>query len=286
MNEGKQDSCYTMNVLANKKSSSETTGCITTRGGIGVGKNIYVKNEICAEEVITRKNARIGKDLYVMGTIEAAEMFYLRNDEFVVMKHIVPDSQSGIKYNIGSNNNRWNNLYTNTITSRLATAVKMETMNIDIKNNISIGSNAQNNNSMMYIDENNIVFNGDIMMVDNNMNPVMNINQDTKNLGIFNITTKSIEYSPQVVEIKEKDNIVKIESNIILIKNHSTDPIITIQKSNKSNISQPFKVILLTNVLNTSVKIIIGDKHRYINRTGDYVEGIAYDASVHILNKI
>ena len=88
------------------------------------------------------------------------------------------------------------------------------------------------------------------------------------------------------MEIKEKDNIVKIESNIILIKNHSTDPIITIQKSNKSNISQPFKVILLTNVLNTSVKIIIGDKHRYINRTGDYVEGIAYDASVHILNKI
>ena len=162
----------------------------------------------------------------------------------------------------------------------------METMNIDIKNNISIGSNAQNNNSMMYIDENNIVFNGDIMMVDNNMNPVMNINQETKNLGIFNITTKSIEYSPQVVEIKEKDNIIAVESNIILIKNHSTDPIITIQKSNKSNIVQQFKVILLSNAINASVKIIMGDKHRHINRTGDYVEGIEYDASVHILNKI
>jgi len=287
MNEGKQDSCYTLNVLANKKSSGATTGCITTLGGIGVGKNIYVKNEICAEEIITRKNARIGKNLYVMGTIEADEMFHLKNNELVIMKDLVSDTKSTRgKYNIGSNDNRWNNLYTNALNSRLATVTKVETMNIDIKNNISIGSNSHNNNSMMYIDRDNIVLNGDILLVDDNMNPMMNINQSTKNLGIHNITTKAIEYSPQIIEINETVSNINIESNIILIKNYISDPVIHIQQSNKTSIAQTFKIILLSNTPNSQVKIIINGKNRYINRIGDYIEGLLFDQSIQLLNRV
>ena len=287
MNEGKQESCYTMNVLANKKSSGATTGCITTLGGIGVGKNIYVKNEVCAEEIITRKNARIGKNLYVMGTIEADEMFHLKDDKLVIMKDIVSDTQSnGVKYNIGSNSDRWNNLYTNTINTRLGTITKIEAMNIDIKNNISIGSNSHNKNSMIYIDKDNIMLNGDVILIDGNMNPIMSINQNTKNLGIHNITTKFMEYSPQIVDINHKDNILEIESNIILIKNHVSDPNIIIEKSNKNNIAQIFKIILLSSDHNEPVKVTIGEKNRYISRIGDYIEGITFDQYIQVLNKV
>ena len=175
MNEAKRESCYTMNVLGTMRATSATTGCISTQGGVGVGNNIYVKNEVCAGEIIVRGNTKIGKNLYVMGTIEADEMFHLRNNELVIKKDLVSDIQkNGLKYNIGSSDNRWDSLYVNSLNSRLATLTKIDTENIDIRHNISIGTNTRNKKSMMYIDGNNIVFNGDIMLVDNNMKPIMN----------------------------------------------------------------------------------------------------------------
>ena len=46
-------------VLSDERADSATSGSITTNGGIGVKKNIYVEEDIEAGDIISRANAKL-----------------------------------------------------------------------------------------------------------------------------------------------------------------------------------------------------------------------------------
>ena len=287
MYESKRQKCFTMNVLSSIKATSATSGSVTTLGGIGVGNNIYVKNDIDTNELVVRKNASIENNLHIKENIQVDDIFCSKNGNFVIMTNFIPNVASAEKkYNIGSLNERWNDLYTNTVNSKIITSTDIKTSNIDIKDNISIGSNLHNKNSMIYIDKNNIVLNGDILLVDNNMSPIMSITQKTKKLGMYNIATKEIEYSPQIIELNKDCDIICVESNVILVRNYSKKPVITVTASSQSNTVKVFKIILEFNDLDVPVNVIIGNNDKYITKKGDYIEGYLFDGSVHTLNRV
>ena len=110
MNEGSSQSFKSINILSQKRSSDNYSGALTVSGGVGIKKNLYVKEEIITNELITNNNARIGKNIYVMGTIESDQMFYLeKNGDMVMKRNIVPFENS----DIGSYDYKWKNVYTN-----------------------------------------------------------------------------------------------------------------------------------------------------------------------------
>ena len=56
-------SCKTLEVLSKDKSTNNNNGSAVIHGGLGVCKNVYVKDELIAEELISKKNTKIGGDL-------------------------------------------------------------------------------------------------------------------------------------------------------------------------------------------------------------------------------
>ena len=110
MNEGSSQSFKSINILSQKRSSDNYSGALTVSGGVSIKKNLYVKEEIITNELITNNNARIGKNIYVMGTIESDQMFYLeKNGDMVMKRNIIPFENS----DIGSYDYKWKNVYTN-----------------------------------------------------------------------------------------------------------------------------------------------------------------------------
>jgi hypothetical protein len=108
MNENLIKSFKQINILSRQKANGDYTGAITVNGGVGVKKNLYVKEEIVGNELLTVGNARIGKNIFVMGKIESDQMFYVDKDETLVMKRtIVPFDNC----NIGTSTYKWNTLY-------------------------------------------------------------------------------------------------------------------------------------------------------------------------------
>ena len=100
------------NILSKQKANDDYTGAITVSGGVGIKKNLYVKEEVVGNELLTVGNARIGKNIFVMGKIESDQMFYVDKDGTLVMKRtIVPFENC----NIGTSTYKWNTLYTSDV---------------------------------------------------------------------------------------------------------------------------------------------------------------------------
>ena len=282
MNEAKRDSCYTLNVLSQQRSVNEITGSITTKGGMGVGKNIYVKDEICANEMITRNNARIGKNLYVMGTIEADDMFYLDNEfnSMVIKKNIVSNKHNNMSYDIGHSNNRWNNIFSNRLDTKSISTLQVNTDKIHINDGISIGANSYNNNSMMYIENDTIIMNGSIVMIDTNMVPIVKIDQTKNNVEMIELDVKKITNIPQIVIIDENSMDVLIQSNLILLKVTNRDvKQINFRVDNKVKDAYQVKIILLERKVsnNKSINVFICDKHYQLLNEEDYIDTVIYN---------
>jgi len=109
MNDNTRGSFKSIVVLSGQRADNKHTGSMSINGGVNIKKNLYVKEEIVSNELITNKNARIGNNMYVMGKIESDQMFYIDTDGTMVFKQtIVPYDNC----NIGTPIYKWNTVYT------------------------------------------------------------------------------------------------------------------------------------------------------------------------------
>jgi hypothetical protein len=285
MNETKIESCYTMTILSNKRSTRESIGGLVVYGGIGVGKNVVVKESITCNELITNNNAKIGKNLYVTGIIEADELYNVTDTDIMFKRNIMSSTDNyNINYDIGCNKNRWNKIYCNTIDSKLIKSIRISVDELEIKDNIVMGYNEHNKNSMLYIDNNSLVLNCDVIVVDVNMRPYMNIDQKARKMAIHNILTKNIEYYPQTVILNKKNTDICINSNILLIENKYIEPIVHFKC--KSDHLVQFRVILVKNDAESSIILDIGEDEILLGESGDYVDCIYTNHHILALNQI
>jgi len=147
-----------INVQSNERSYDFTTGSITTNGGIGVKKNIYVEEDIEADDIISRKNAKIGESLFVGNKIETS--------------YVLPNSNS--INSIGNVKQIWDYGYINNITST----------NLDAKGEISLGANDKGE-PLLSIDpelSNKIIVNSDVLFRGKNGDIFGKTIKDTKTI--------------------------------------------------------------------------------------------------------
>lgn len=271
MNEGKNASFNSVLVLSDKRSTKPSNGTLIVNGGIGIGKNIVCKEEILANELITRQNVRIGKNLYVMGTIESESMFQLDNDRIVFRKSIIGENEN---IRLGTPDKKWSSL---------------DAIDIDFNRNLSGGTNT-NDKPILTIDNNikdTLVVNGSLAVLDNNLNSQLYYDQKNNIVNIKNI----VEYDKkQMFKNTKYINITNVKSNIdidnyniVLLTLQIYANIVEIDIAASVTSSTCItKIILYDKSNDINVKLRLGKQIKYLKNIGDYVEIVTNSKSLFL----
>ena len=116
---------------------------MTTNGGVGIGRNLIVKEEVVANELITKGSGKIGKSLFVDEDITVGNMFCIDDKDkltIVFKKNIIPQTRS--KYDLGDKNRRWNNIFGTNIDTYKIKSNSIVALNLDIHQGVTIGNNS------------------------------------------------------------------------------------------------------------------------------------------------
>ena len=264
MNEGKKESFNSAIILSIKRSTKSSNGSLVVNGGIGVGRNMYCNEEICANELISRKNTRIGGNAYVMGTIESEEMFQIIDNEIVYRKSIIPETNKYIS--LGNEKNKW---------------MSLNSLSIDSEMSLFAGTNTINKIPILNIDNdisNTVLINGNLIMTDDKTNSFMEFNQNKKYVNFNNtigINNKMLYLNTKTINITDDVNIDISESNRILLNvlsmNNVKINIINKKGFESDNISAITKIVYFSGNGKT-IKLKINDKKHKLVNIGDYVD--------------
>jgi hypothetical protein len=180
----------------------------------------------------------------------------------------------------------------------------IKTDTLDIKGIVSLGSN-NNNDPLIYIKDNTVVFNGDITAVNTNNKSIIHLDSTTSQLflktelfsvnGILNIdkNTRStllkgyvstdnfeinnfIQIVPQQVTINSYTNKVRITGSLILLT-INCQCIINLITNSDIPINSIIKIVIKTNNTRTKDRLVIINLDKYVielDDVNDYMEVI------------
>jgi len=277
MNEAKRDSCYTMTVLSRKRATSDNASALTVYGGVNVGNNMYIKNEMYAGEVVSRGNMRVSNNLYVMGTIEADKMFHVSDEEILFMKDIVPENSKTIN-NIGSKERWWNELYVNKINTKIIDVSKLTLESLEA-DDIEIGRNGSEPCLSVGSD---IVVNSDMSFVNREMEPFITINQNKQLLSTNMISLSNILFSEQIVTVCKDFMDLELKSDLILINSKVTGATLNIVKSEGF---EGIRVVKVVYAAGSNVKLKHGSNSVIMEHRGEYVDCLYTGSRLYFLQK-
>lgn len=277
MNEAKRDSCYTMTVLSRKRATSDNASALTVYGGVSVGNNMYIKNEIYAGEVVSRGNMRVSNNLYVMGTIEADKMFHVSEDEILFMKDIVPDNSTKVN-NIGTKTRWWNELYVNKINTKVIDVSKLTIESLEV-DEIEIGSNGSNSRLSVGSD---IVINSDVAVVSRTMEPFLVINQSKQLLSTTTVGLRNILYNEQILTVDKKITDLELKSDLVLINSSVEGAVIDILKSDNF---AGVRIVKIVYAAGNHIKLRHGSNTVDMKHRGEYVDCLYTGSRVYFLHK-
>lgn len=305
MNQDENSSVNTMHILSQRTASlsgNGLTGALIVNGGTSIYGNMIVNDDILTKNIDVTGNLKVRHNMYINGNI-------------IFGKDLMPsiNIKTNRKNNIGHENKRWENAYMNNID-----ALKIQATNLDILNDISLGSN--NESPVFKIDEqlpDTCVINGNLIIVDNSENSVIAYNQELNNLfiktnhfdinGLFTVNknlkhviingvmmsntiqiNNYLQISPQTVIIDDKlEDIGKItiESSLVFV---------VIEKTCKINIDVPvgeifnnivFKIVVKENKNDDILHIRISEKTYELREYSDYIELFASGDTIDIIGK-
>jgi hypothetical protein len=248
-----------LHIHSTKKSLKASDGSITTNGGIGIGKNLCVNDEIIAGELISRTNLKVGENIYVPGEVYANK--------------IIPINS----LSIGTNTKKVDECFIKTINSNKIITKEINMYGLDVTNEVSLCTN-DNGQPIIYIGHtvpNTMIINGNIIILNNNREAFININQNNEmningNLNCNNLFIENfITIKPQT--IKKISDFIEINSSIVLLEINSV--IITTLKIN-SDFNNILCKIILKKKKNKENTITINyntDSFNLLN-IGDYIE--------------
>ena len=276
MNENESACLKSLCILSTKKSNNQFDGSFITKGGVGIGKNLYVNDEVIASELISKGNIKSNGNLYINGDIIIGDLFITLNNTIYIKKNLEPFN--GINCDIGSYCNKINKIYSKNIVTNV-----IKVNEIDILDEISIGNNKSVNEPIFRIDKNiinSIIINGNMAFIDTDKNIFLSIEQD-KNIDIhcpINIDhlfiSNYLSITPQFTDINEDNYILRINSSIIfltLLCNSFISFDLTPVFLSKNLI---IKLILYSNDQNYSINII---NIKTLLNKNDYIELLFYD---------
>lgn len=166
-------SVNTLNALSENYSYNESTGAITANGGISTRKNIYVGYEVNCNELISRDDCRIGGNLYLCGDIQSKHI-KSENNNLLINKNIIPECKI---YNIGSKDQKWNNIFANNIT--IGNSIYTEGKSIIFNNNTYFRPE-----NIIIREDTNIYINSSIIILENISDRCLTVEIETDNLPI------------------------------------------------------------------------------------------------------
>lgn len=279
MNEIDKRSFGSLKILSNKRSTKEWNGAMSVNGGIGIGKNLIVKDEILAREVITTNNARIGGNMYVMGTIESDSMFHVNEDSMEFIKSICPKNKKNVT--IGTPNNRWPIIYSLKLDSS-----KIECVNLDISKEFSVGNNSINNKPLCSIGEefeNTTILNSDFIVTGEDSQVIMYLPQDSGEMLINKIKTGQLVHTEfQKVIVDDVDMYITPISNVVLLDPQIDKPAtINIKSGGDSRI---VKIVMKSDASN-NISIDIGPETKYLKHKGHYLEILESDGEYMFIKR-
>jgi hypothetical protein len=209
MDELEQKSLYSLHILShqpatktNLTSHSIINGALKINGGIASYGNIITNKSILATDIDISNNLKIGNNLYISGNINFGGDI------------IPPNNLSNC---IGKKSKQWKNIYTdkintNQIKTSIIDALKIQTANLDVINDISLGTNV-NNEPLFQISTaypNTCLINGNLSILNN---VIVNGNLMSGTVKI----THYLQILPQRVDITNTINELDISSSLILL---------------------------------------------------------------------
>jgi len=280
MNEIDKRSFGSLKILSDKRATKEWNGAISVNGGVGIGKNLIVKDEILARELITSNNARIGGNMYVMGTIESDSMFHVNENSIEFIKSICPKLKQEIT--LGNPRNRWPIVYAMKIDSS-----KIECVNMDITKEFSVGNNSINHKPLCSIGEeyeNTTILNSDFIVTGEDSQVILYLAQDSGELVINKIKTGQLVHTEfQMIVIDDVYIELIITSNVVLLDVQIDKPIkIKITANSKNN--RLVKVVMKNNA-SEDVSIDIGQETKYLRHKGHYLEILENDGEYMFIKR-
>lgn len=226
----------TVHCTNERQSHNSQSGAITTDGGIGVGKNIYVNKEVNSNDLIARENLRVGDSAYICNDLHVGNLCHCDSSNkhnYLFKKNIVPNEKN--RYNLGENCKRWYNMYsTNCYSHKLCGSV------LDVDGDISLGTRSNSDNKpLIKIDPHQpdtVIFNSNILAISKDGLIFMGYDQENDMLsvgqslqvehncvGINNLKTNYININsflsvvPQVIVVDKDVKDIKIKSSLIFL---------------------------------------------------------------------
>jgi hypothetical protein len=240
-------SIHSLHILSNKQSINPNSGSLIVNGGVGINKNVYVKNEIVCNELITKNSTKICKDLHIDGCI-------------------IPHNKNQL---LGTVNNKWNHMYSNNITAD----------HLDITNNISLGTTTHKLPIIKIDDDipDTIIINGITVSRSDNGKVYFKLNKkegSTDIYGSININNYICQ-QPQIINIEHINNNVNIDSSLVLI-NIEVQGYLSINNDLPNNCKVRF-VIIESNISNPKLTIHLNDKDISLTKIDEWIEVLYYN---------
>jgi hypothetical protein len=240
----------TINILSELNANNPSTGSIVTNGGIGVGGNIFVGEEINAEEIIARKVMRVGKDLYLNGNIIIDNYLRTDNGQIIFKKTLIPDAIQCI----GTDKKRWHHVYANNITS----------CDMDICGSITLGQNKKG--EPLFKLDNCLTVNTDFNIRSCDGSTIMKVSQKGKKVKVDDIVVRGAIYSKNLFI----DNFISIEPQLETLNNSINQltvksSMILLSVDSSTNIVLTYKSSFINSIIRIIVKKIVGELNIEIN---------------------
>jgi hypothetical protein len=222
-------------VLSNQSALNANSGALIVSGGVGIGKNLYVKDEIISNDIIIKGCGKIEKNLFINGEITVGEMFFVDKKDkknIIFKKKIIPMGDIG--YSIGIKEKRWDGIYGFNVDTIKLKSKNILTENIDACGDISLGTNGINEPIVKIDNTNGIIFNDNIYVrhgTANEMNnglPIFELSPSEKiinfdgHINTSNLSIKNfISIKPQffsVLSTKTETMTIIISSSLVFLE--------------------------------------------------------------------
>ena len=185
---------------------------------------------------------------------------------------------TGTRYNIGNDNQRWSNIYSNNVDSINLKSIHVKANSMDISTDISLGTSEENNPQISLSQENpnTIIFNGNSIFIDDKMNKLIDINNNIKRT-IVNTDfqyNKFISASYDIIVIDKNRTILKPKKSLIILIVKKSGIIELEKPENCDNMEPKIKIVIGKND-NNIVEIKVKDnKTVKLDEKGSNVEYI------------
>jgi hypothetical protein len=206
-----------INVLSQEQAKNSKSGAAVIKGGLGVGNNVYVEKEVNCHENIVRENCRIGGSLYINGDIHVNRLLQNNSIENIVYlkKHLAPIEH--LKYNLGTEDKKWNQIYSSNIISTHGKISNLTTHHLDVKNNISLGSTS-NHEPLVKIDHHGMICKSDVFFQNKNYQKLLSMDQNTNYVHAPILKYDFLSIEPQFIKINKESMYIPIEKSLILLE--------------------------------------------------------------------